>query len=143
MNEKNIRICCRALILNEGKLLVVKHPIDDSYYALPGGGLEKGESLKECIIREIQEELGVTIQNPKLVYVYKWEDSKNRDNIEFLFLIENGKDFVDLTNNNRSHAFEIAELLWMEKGDDINLLPTQLKDEFLENNFNLNEVKFI
>lgn len=141
--ENNINICSRALILNEGGLLVVKHKAADNYYALPGGRLEKGESLKECIIREIQEELGVTIQNPKLAYIYKWEDSKNRDNIEFLFLIENGKDFVDLTNNNRSHAFEITELLWMEKGDDINLLPAQLKDEFLENNFNLNEVKFI
>lgn len=143
MNENNIKIRCRALILNEGKLLVVKHTIDDNYYALPGGKLEKGENPQECIIREIQEELGVTIQNPKLVYIYKWEDYKNRDNIEFLFLIENGKDIVDLTNNNRSHAFEIFEILWMEKGDDINLLPSQLKNEFLENNFNLKEVKFI
>ena len=143
MNENNIKIRCRALILNEGKLLVVKHTIDDNYYALPGGKLEKGENPQECIIREIQEELGVIIQNPKLAYIYKWEDYKNRDNIEFLFLIENGKDFVDLTNNDRSHAFEIFEILWMEKGDDINLLPSQLKNEFLENNFNLKEVKFI
>ena len=143
MNENNIKIRCRALILNEGKLLVVKHTIDDNYYALPGGKLEKGENPQECIIREIQEELGVTIQNPKLAYIYKWEDYKNRDNIEFLFLIENGKDFVDLNNNDRSHAFEIFEILWMDKGDDINLLPSQLKNEFLENNFNLKEVKFI
>lgn len=143
MDENKIKIRCRALILKEGKLLVVKHTVDDNYYALPGGKLEKGENIQECIIREIQEELGVTIQNPKLAYIYKWEDYKNRDNIEFFFLVENGKDFVDLTNNNQSHDFEIFEILWMNKGDDINLLPAQLKNEFLENNFNLKEIKFI
>ncbi len=141
--ENNIKIRCRALILNDEKLLVVKHSVDDNYYALPGGKLEKGENPEECIVREIKEELGVIIQNPKLVYIHRYEDHKNRDNIEFLFLIENGKDFIDLDGKDRSHAFELVDIIWMDKGDDINLLPSQLKDEFLENNFNLKEVKFI
>ena len=47
-NEKFI-IRCRGVILHEGKLLVVKHSEDLDYYALPGGHLEFGEDIKECL----------------------------------------------------------------------------------------------
>ncbi|OGZ11351.1 MAG: hypothetical protein A2942_04015 [Candidatus Lloydbacteria bacterium RIFCSPLOWO2_01_FULL_50_20] len=56
---KKFIIRCRAIILHEGKLLLVRHPHDTSFAALPGGHLEWGEGVKECISREIIEELGV------------------------------------------------------------------------------------
>lgn len=44
------------LIQNE-HVLFHRHK-DDSYWALPGGGVEIGESTKESIMREWKEELG-------------------------------------------------------------------------------------
>lgn len=35
----------------------------------PGGGLEKGEGLNQCLVREFDEELGVNIQVGELFYV--------------------------------------------------------------------------
>ena len=35
-------------------------------YTLPGGHVEEGESIVESIIREMKEETGLTIKNPKL-----------------------------------------------------------------------------
>lgn len=32
------------------------------YYAIPGGGLEENETLKENVIREIKEELNIDIE---------------------------------------------------------------------------------
>lgn len=141
--SQNIKIRCRGLIVNEGRLLVVKHTEESDFYALPGGKLDKGENVEECVIREIKEELGVEVANPELKYVYRWEDKNGGDNLDFCFKIPNGEDFVDLSNNERSHSFEIVELRWMEKGEDLNLLPKEIKEEFNKNSFDFGGVKFI
>lgn len=38
-------------------------------YAMPGGHLEFGESLRTCLAREFHEETGLQIQTGKLAYV--------------------------------------------------------------------------
>lgn len=38
----------------------------------PGGHVETGETFKESVIREIYEETGLTIQNPRLTGIYHW-----------------------------------------------------------------------
>ena len=37
------------------------------FYLLPGGGQNHGETLKECLIRECYEELGVHVRVQKLL----------------------------------------------------------------------------
>ena len=37
----------------------------------PGGGLELGEGIEECLIREFQEELGVTVEVGESFYITK------------------------------------------------------------------------
>ena len=32
------------------------------YYAIPGGGLEEGETYEQCCIREVKEEIGVDVK---------------------------------------------------------------------------------
>lgn len=139
----NITIRCRALIVHEGKLLVVKHGEEFDYYALPGGKLEKGENPMECMIREIKEELGVEPKGSKLAYIFTWTGKQNEDNLDFIFSVTNGEDFVDLTGNDRTHAFEIFEMRWVGVEEEVRLLPESIHKEFKENGFNLQEVKFI
>lgn len=51
------RVAIKALIFNaEQKLAVVIN--EDGLAELPGGGWEAGESVQECIAREVQEETG-------------------------------------------------------------------------------------
>lgn len=142
MSQK-IQIRSRALIVYEGKLLVVKHSEELNYYALPGGKLDDGENLYKCVIRELKEELGVEILSPELKYVYRWKDKNGIDKLDFFFKISNVEDFMDLSNNERSHSFEIFELRWMGKGENVNLLPKDIKEEFDTNGFEFEGVKFI
>ncbi len=55
------RIGCRGIVIQDGKLLVSREEISD-YWMVPGGGLEKDETLIECCVREVLEETGYLVE---------------------------------------------------------------------------------
>jgi mutator protein MutT len=52
-----------AVIVKDGRILIAKRKRAYSGYLweFPGGKMEEGESLEECLKREIEEELGIEI----------------------------------------------------------------------------------
>ena len=52
---KTIRVSARSLCIHKGKILV-EQPTEVSFYYFPGGELEFGESLIDCLSREYSEE---------------------------------------------------------------------------------------
>jgi len=69
-----IRTGVKALIVNEGKILVVQerlakdHPDDEQIiHDFPGGGLDLGESLITGLKREVKEEIGLEIEVGQVV----------------------------------------------------------------------------
>ena len=56
-----LKKCVRALIINNDKelLLIQLGHLDQPYWHIAGGTLEKGESPKEALVREIWEETGL------------------------------------------------------------------------------------
>lgn len=59
--ETFIRPSCRSIIIKENKIFMV-HSLKYDYYKLPGGGIEKGESKIDALIRETKEESGLVIK---------------------------------------------------------------------------------
>ena len=57
---ETIREGCRGIIVRDGKILLSYEKNVDQYM-IPGGGLEEGESLTECCVRELKEEVGVLL----------------------------------------------------------------------------------
>ena len=51
------------MIISDGKILAMQDE-RSPYYYLPGGRVMLGETAEEAVIREVQEELGIT---PKIV----------------------------------------------------------------------------
>ena len=51
-----------AIILNKGKLLVVKE-FNENHYHTAGGGVEEGEDLEKALRRELSEEIGVEVKS--------------------------------------------------------------------------------
>ena len=54
-----------AIIRKEGKFLICQRPKGKNcelLWEFPGGKIERGETGEQCIVREIQEELGVTLR---------------------------------------------------------------------------------
>lgn len=65
---KNIEVCCAVIMRNHNErkeVFATARGYGDykGWWEFPGGKVEKNETLEECIIREINEELSVKI-NP-------------------------------------------------------------------------------
>ncbi|MFH1175586.1 MAG: NUDIX hydrolase [bacterium] len=87
-----------AIIVDgKGKVLLC-HRTEHNFWALPGGGLEKGETPWEGVIREVKEETGLNVEVERLIDV---SSKPHEDNVGFTFLckVSGGEiipdDFVD------------------------------------------------
>lgn len=148
--NKKILIKVRAIILHEGKLLVVRHPHNTSFAALPGGHLEWGENIQECLKREIIEELGVEPKVGRLLYINQFTQDNSKEDyakkgafVEFFFEVVNGEDYLNIKKLSRSHAHEIADIIWIDPSDNIRILPQKLGEDFRTRKILSNDTRFI
>lgn len=106
------------------------------YYTFPGGGLEKGETEEEGVIREIKEEFGIDVKVVKKLYEMKSEKFNQK---EYFFLCEyiggkfgtgTGPEFSNDPKYKDSGNF-IPEIIKKEDIKDILLLPQEIKEKFM------------
>lgn len=143
MNKENKEIIIRArgVLICDGKMLVVKHR-EGSYYALPGRHLEYGEDPLRCIEREIFEELGIKPKIGRLLYVNTFI-SGEKQTVEFIFEIENAKDYFDNQELKGTHTHEILEMRWVKKDEQIDFMPKDIFTDFQNDQILSDSVKFI
>ena len=77
-----------ALILNEeDDVFLMKSPKWEGQWLVPGGKIEKGDSMKETVRKEVREETGLEVENIELMNV---KDGGNPDDFSrdthFIFL---------------------------------------------------------
>ncbi len=68
MSERRVR--CQGAIIRGDQILLIEHREHDSgrsYWLLPGGGQEDGESEVNCVRREMWEETGLEVQVERLL----------------------------------------------------------------------------
>ncbi len=63
---------CMVCDSNGNVLALDKVGTGYSWTTFPGGHVELSESFTDAVIREIKEETGLTIHNPKLEGIYHW-----------------------------------------------------------------------
>jgi ADP-ribose pyrophosphatase YjhB (NUDIX family) len=73
-------IASGPVIVENHKLLVTMDD-KDNFYKIPGGTLEKGESLEDCAIRELKEETGFSCDLIKKLSTMKLKKRPGTKNI--------------------------------------------------------------
>ena len=128
---KRKRVACRAIIFKDGKILAQKiiqknDGKNRNYICVPGGGLEDGESIIECVHREMIEETGITPKVGKLLFIQQYSD-EDSDSIEFFFHIENSIDYEKIDLSQTTHGMLEAESFDFVDPSDIRLMPEFLR----------------
>ncbi len=61
-------LAASALVINDGAVLLVKRKYEPyaGLWALPGGHVEPGETTEDAVKREVHEETGITLLDPRL-----------------------------------------------------------------------------
>lgn len=140
---EEIKIRCRGIIVHDGKLLLVKHTGGKDFYVFPGGHLDFGEDPQECMRRELIEELGVEPNIGRLLYVYTFMTKDGVQSVEFFFNIENGLEYLTHEGKIKSHAYEIAEVVWVTPIEVRYILPKELGIAFQNGELQNEGVRFI
>jgi 8-oxo-dGTP diphosphatase len=91
-----IRNAARALIVRDDRILLLRKQgySDGERFALPGGGQDPGETLRQALLRECEEEIGTQVLIHDLLHVadyFKPRDTdppSTRHLVEFLFRCE-------------------------------------------------------
>ena len=115
-------------LVRDGKVLLIKRAFApyQHLWTLPGGRLEPDESIEQCAIREIAEEIGVTIRNPRLVMV----QALGRD-LAYRLAVFVTSDFTGrIVASN-----EIADHKWVEPSALISFRTTSRLDDVLAKAF--------
>lgn len=64
INERTVR--ARAIIINSDNEVLMCYSNGLSHYEFPGGHLEPGETLLDCLKREVREETGIKIETEEI-----------------------------------------------------------------------------
>ncbi len=125
-------------MLHDGKLLCVRlKPYknhlkrDNSYWCLPGGGLDEGEALIAGVEREMVEETGIKPVVGSLLYVQQFIHD-DKDYLEFFFHITNGEDYLCIDLAKTTHGMDEIEEINFIHPATMRILPEFLKTEDLE-----------
>jgi ADP-ribose pyrophosphatase YjhB (NUDIX family) len=73
----------RAMVLNqaEGTVFLVRHTYVPGWY-LPGGGVERGESMMQALVKELREEGNIELEGePELFGIYHNNRASARDHV--------------------------------------------------------------
>ena len=115
MKPFNVRLY--ALLEYKGKVLVMHEPFQGKLiYKFPGGGLEFGEGTKDCIKRELKEELNLKVEVHEHFYTQDFFVLNAFDPTEQVLLI-----YYKATITDKALAklkvldADISELLWLTK----------------------------
>lgn len=128
----------KAVIVRDGRLLLVRYEDSSAmelgtWYALPGGRQQPGETLHEALQRECVEEIGAKVQIGRLLFVREYVHARHelagrgRDQhkVELMFAC----DLQENASDTDSKDVDQTAIEWipLEQLHEVNVFPRRLR----------------
>lgn len=134
MSRKSEIELTNMCLICDGNKVLVQEKVGTKGLVFPGGHVEEGESLLESVVREMKEETGLTIENPKICGFKDWIQE---DGTRYIVLLYKTDKFTgELKSSDEGRVFWIdradidsANLIWNMK-ELLEIFDTDLYSEF-------------
>ena len=134
MSRKSEIELTNMCLICDGNKVLVQEKVGTKGLVFPGGHVEEGESLFESVVREMKEETGLTIENPK---VCGFKDWIQEDGTRYIVLLYKTHKFTgELKSSDEGRVFWIdradidrVNLIWNMK-ELLEIFDTDLYSEF-------------
>lgn len=132
-SDQLVGVLGTAVIIHQDRVLLIQRVADDDYpdlWEVPGGVADDGETIIECVVRELREETGLRASAiSTMLGEFEWEDSipvssshprRGKWKIFTFLVVVDGlnEDHLDITLDSREHK----AFLWVtdkEVGSDL------------------------
>lgn len=133
---ENVELTVLCLLQDENKILLQNRVKEDwKGYTLPGGHVEPGESFVDAVVREMKEESGLDIINPKLVGIKQFPITDGR----YIVLLFKATEFEgEVTSSDEGEM----EWIYMDKLSEVNVVEDFYDLLKVLNDPNLNEFQY-
>lgn len=101
------RPSARGIIMKDGKIAVI-YSRKNKFYKIPGGGVEPGEDNLSALIREVKEEVGLTVR-PETIKEFGYVHRIQRGKHEPVFIQDNFYYICDVENSQELPRYSDAE----------------------------------
>lgn len=128
--NRGLEVLSRGVIINNNKLLLANLK-DKKWYFLPGGHVEKGETARTALLRELNEEtLGSTYKVGKNIGIFENIYRNTEEHHEYTLVLEvianTPDEIISKENHLEFNFFDIEEISSLE------IRPETLKNDLVE-----------
>ena len=112
-------------VVNDGRLLLVRRLSrrGRGNWQIPGGFVEHDETMELAVVREVEEEAGVTSTVQGVLGIRNRYDAEGGNSLYIVMLLrpQSGEPNPDMTEVDRAEYFSLAEIEAMEQISPINI----------------------